>query len=215
MQSLVIQVRRVRLRDVEAKVLGVRDQAEVILLVHDIVLGRCNDTSALDTLDGLGEQLASKDWIRTEAFPVPATLWRTTKGSRNGLRRNRQCYPSTCQAFSNAYTELNIYALSMMLVAHGFASSVGKFAIPGSTNVDTCRENRVEVCHTNTGRGILQTETTETKSWNASRVTYACLELPTCTSGQVDLLSQCKLAHEIVGPLVCSGPVAVAGIHPW
>ena len=67
-QSLVIQVGADGID--EAKVLKVTGLAEVLLLVHDEVLGAGNDTSVLDTADGVGDGMASQHWIRGETFPV-------------------------------------------------------------------------------------------------------------------------------------------------
>ena len=67
-QSLVVQVGADGID--EAKVLEVTGLAEVLLLVHNEVLGACDDTSVLDTADSVGDSMTSQDWVRGETFPV-------------------------------------------------------------------------------------------------------------------------------------------------
>lgn len=56
--------------DVEAVIAGLWDLAKVFLLVADIVFGACLYTCTLDASDGVGKQLASEIWVRTETFPI-------------------------------------------------------------------------------------------------------------------------------------------------
>lgn len=69
-QSLVIDVGRARLSDVEAVISGLGDLAEVFLLIAHIVFGARLNTCTLDASDGVGEQLASEIGVRPEAFPI-------------------------------------------------------------------------------------------------------------------------------------------------
>lgn len=39
----------------------------MLLLIHDEVLGASNDTSILNSLDGLGDTNTGQNWVRTEA----------------------------------------------------------------------------------------------------------------------------------------------------
>lgn len=44
--------------------------AEVLLFIHDEVLGASNNTCILNTADGVGNSNAGQDGVGREAFPV-------------------------------------------------------------------------------------------------------------------------------------------------
>lgn len=89
--------------------------SEVLLLVEDVVLSASNDTSILDTLDGLGVQNTRKDWVRAEAFPVTSTFGAAAKRTNNG-------------------TKHDIDALVAVFAAHIMATLVGKLSVPCGSN---------------------------------------------------------------------------------
>ena len=68
MQSLVVQVGAERID--ETKVFELTGLAEVLLLVHDVMLGASNYTGILDTAYGVGDSNARQDGVRGETFPV-------------------------------------------------------------------------------------------------------------------------------------------------
>jgi hypothetical protein len=60
-----------------------------------------------------------------------------------------------------------------VLLTHGTSTSVGKTAVPGSSDVNTGRENRVTIGETDTDGRVLQTESIDTMTRNRAGLTDA------------------------------------------
>jgi len=69
-QSLIIDIGRARLSDIKAVIAGLRDLAEVFLLITDVVFGACLYTCTLNASYRVGEQFSCEIRVRTEAFPI-------------------------------------------------------------------------------------------------------------------------------------------------
>jgi hypothetical protein len=67
-ECLVVQVRADGID--KAEVFELAGLAEVLLFVHDVVLGASDNTSILDTADGVGNGNAGQDRVWRETFPV-------------------------------------------------------------------------------------------------------------------------------------------------
>jgi len=119
-QSDVVDVGRDSIRDVRTSL------SEVFLLVENVVLGASNDTSILDTLDGLGVQDTREDGVRAEALPVAATFGTAAKRANDGAQHD-------------------IDTLVAVLAAHVIAASVGEGSVPCCSNGDAGGEGRDKV----------------------------------------------------------------------
>jgi hypothetical protein len=82
------------------------------------VLGASNDTSILNTLDGLGHHHTSQNGIRRETLPDTTTVG--TSAQRPSDR-----------------AQLNVHTLITVLLTHSEAALVGKSLVPGSGDIDT------------------------------------------------------------------------------
>lgn len=160
----------------------------MFLLVTDVVLGASNDTSLLNTLDGLVHTDSREDGVGREALPVAAT-------SRMSANR------------SNGRAKLDIDALLAVLNTHVVATEVEQLAVPCCGNCHASRESGNEVGEADTQRRVLQTEGFESESGNSTGVANALLALPTDTSSQVDFLEKSELGNKLSGLGVGIPPV--------
>jgi hypothetical protein len=121
-QSNIVNIGRDSIRDVRTSL------SEVLLLVEDVMLGASNDTSILDTHNGLGVQDTGENRVRAEAFPVTATFGTATERAYDGAQHD-------------------IHTLVAVLAAHIVAAGVGEGSVPCCGNGDAGREGRYEVAY--------------------------------------------------------------------
>jgi hypothetical protein len=121
-QSDIVDIGRDSIRDIRTSL------SEVLLLVEDVMLGASNDTSILDTHNGLGVQDTRENWVRAEAFPVTTTFGTAAERAHDGA-------------------EHDIYTLVAVLAAHVVTAGVGEGSVPCCGNGDAGREGRYEVAY--------------------------------------------------------------------
>lgn len=64
MHGNIVHVRADAVVDIKAKACRLRGLTEMLLLIGNVMLSTCNDTSTLDTLNRLGELDPGQDWVR-------------------------------------------------------------------------------------------------------------------------------------------------------
>lgn len=84
MHRLIVDIGRVGLRDIEPIPLRISRKPEMLLLIPNKMLRTAQHAGTLNALNTLREHHTSKHRIRTEALPIPATLWRPTEWSSYG-----------------------------------------------------------------------------------------------------------------------------------
>ena len=112
----------------KAKVLKDAGLAEVLLLVHEEVLGAGNDACILDTTDGVGNSNARQDGVRREAFPVALVI----RQRQSHMLGEFSTYTSLGVAAkrTNGRTELDIDTLCAVFLAHLVSTLVELATIP-------------------------------------------------------------------------------------
>jgi hypothetical protein len=119
-QSDIVDIGRNSIRDVRTSL------SEMLLLVEDVMLGASNDTSILDTHDGLCVEDTRENGVGTKAFPVATTFGTATKRA-------------------NDRAEHDIDTLVAVLAAHVVTTGVGEGSVPCCGNSDTGGEGGYEV----------------------------------------------------------------------
>jgi hypothetical protein len=121
-QSDIVDIGRNSIRDVRTSL------SEVLLLVENVMLGASNDTSILDTHNGLGVQDSRENGVRAEAFPVTTTFGTAAERANDG-------------------PEHDIHTLVAVLATHVVAAGVGEGSVPCCGNSDAGGEGRYEVTY--------------------------------------------------------------------
>jgi hypothetical protein len=121
-QGDIVDIGRDSIRDVRTSL------SEVLLLVEDVMLGASNDTSILDTHDGLCVEDTRENGVGTEAFPVATTFGTAAERAHDG-------------------TEHDIDTLVAVLAAHVVTTGVGEGSVPCCGNSDTGGEGGYEVTY--------------------------------------------------------------------
>ena len=155
------------------------------------------DVLALDSLDGMREHCSSENWVWRVALPVSSAFRRAAQRSGD-------------------WAKLVIDTLVPVLIAHGSTLGIRETAVPGCCNVDTRRKSRNEIRKANAERAVLQTHGTEAETWDGASLTDTAVELPSSTSGEVDLLLQSQLAHKVTSFHISVLPGRIRGrASPW
>lgn len=111
---------------------------------------------------------------------------------------------------TNNWTELNIDTLCTMFLAHLVPSTVELATIPRCSDCAAGRERRDVVSKTNTQRAVLHAESIEIQSRDGTNSADTGLTLPSCASGEVDLLEEGQLANKCACLFIGSSPVTRA-----
>ena len=105
----------------------------MLLLIRNVMFGASNDTSLLDTLDGLVYTNTREHRVRRETFPIAAPSGVSADGS-------------------DGRTKLDVNALLAVLDTHVVTTKVEQITIPRGANGHTGGESRDVVGEAHTQR---------------------------------------------------------------
>jgi hypothetical protein len=111
----------------------------MLLFVQNIVLSASNDTSILNTANGLGDSVTRQVWVRGEALPVALAKISSVLSLSDSSKAYTTLGVATKRTDNR--TKLNVNTLATVLQTHLVSSTVEFAAIPGCSDSTTCWES--------------------------------------------------------------------------